>query len=113
MSLCVIETRWCVGDEPAPHDDIGLLILDRFPCPQDTLATEPAALGDLLRSRIVEMSDDLNPHHSVLSEGLLGDEIERLHRDAAASNPTIKPVERLGSARGEVELNTHLPRAFV
>jgi hypothetical protein len=31
----------------------------------------------------------------------------------AASNPTIKPVERLGSTRGEVELNANLTSAFV
>jgi len=59
------------------------------------------------------MSHELNPHDSVVSKGPLGDEIERLHRDAPASNPPIKPVERLGSSRGEVELNANLTSARV
>jgi hypothetical protein len=108
VPLCVTEIRRWVVDEAAPHDDVGLLILDRFPCPQDTLATETAALGDPLRALVVEMSDELNPHDSIVSKGPLSDETERLHRDTTASNPTIKPVERLGSTRGEIELNTNL-----
>jgi len=55
----------------------------------------------------------LNPHDSIVSKGPLSDETERLHRDTTASNPTIKPVERLGSTRGEVELNASLTSAFV
>ena len=110
---CVTEIRRWVVDEAAPHDDVGLLILDRFPCPQDTLAAETAALGDPLRALVVEMSDELNPHDSVVAKGPLGDETERLHRETTASNPTIEPVERLGSTRGEVELNTDLTNALV
>ena len=113
VPLCVTEIRRWVVDEAAPHDDVGLLVLDRFPCPQDTLAAETAALGDPLRALVVEMSDELNPHDSMVSKGPLSDETERLHRDTTASNPTIKPVERLGSTRGEVELNTDLTSAFV
>ena len=113
VTLCVTEIRRWVVDEAAPHDDVGLLILDRFPCPQDTLAAETAALGDPLRALVVEMSDELNPHDSIVSKGPLSDETERLHRDTTASNPTIKPVERLGSTRGEIELNTNLTSAFV
>lgn len=113
VPLCVTEIRRWVVDEAAPHDDVGLLILDRFPCPQDTLAAETAALGDPLRALVVEMSDELNPHDSMVSKGPLSDEAERLHRDTTASNPTIKPVERLGSTRGEIELNTNLTSAFV
>jgi hypothetical protein len=113
VPLCVTEIRRWVVDEAAPHDDVGLLILDRFPCPQDALAAETAALGDPLRALVVEMSDDLNPHDSIVSKGPLSDETERLHRNTTASNPTIKPVERLGSTRGEVELNANLTSAFV
>jgi hypothetical protein len=109
----VTEIRRWVGDEAAPHDDVGLLILDRFPCPQDTLAAETATLSDPLRALIVEMSDELNPHDCIVSKGPLSDETERLHCDTAAPNPTIKPVERLGSTRGEVELNANLTSAFV
>src|SRR6266702_3698635 len=32
MPLCVTEFRRWVVDESAPHHDVGLLILDRFPC---------------------------------------------------------------------------------
>jgi hypothetical protein len=113
VPLCVTEIRRWVVDEAAPHDDVGLLILDRFPCPQDTLAAETAALGDPLRALVVEMSDDLNPHDSMVSKGPLRDETERLHRNTTASDTTIKPVERLGSTRGEVELNANLTSAFV
>jgi len=113
VPLCVTEIRRWVVDEAAPHDDVGLLIVDRFPCPQDTLAAETAALGDPLRAFVVEMSDELNPHDSIASKGPLSDETERLHRNATASNSTIKPVERLGSTRGEVELNAYLTSAFV
>ena len=113
VSLCVTEVRCWVVDEAAPHDDVGLLILDRFPCPQDALAAETAAVGDPLRAFVVEMSDELNPHHSMVSKGPLSDETERLHRDTTASNPTIKPVERLSTTRGEIELNTNLTSAFV
>ncbi len=105
--------RWVV-DEAAPHDDVGPLILDRLPCPQNTLAAETAAFGDPLRALVVEMSDELNPHDPIVSKGPLSNETEHLHRDTTASTPTIKPVERLGSTRlGEVELNTHLTSAFV
>jgi hypothetical protein len=108
------EIRRGVADEAAPHDDVGLLIFDRFPCSQDTLAAETAALGDPLRALVVEMSvTSLNPHDSIVSKGPLSDDTERLHRDTAASNLTIKPVERLGSTRGEVELNANLTSAFV
>ena len=110
--LCVTEIRRRVVDEAAPHDDVGPLILDRLPCPQDTLAAETAALGDPLRALVVEMSGELNPHDSIVSKGPLSNETERLHRDTTASNPTIKPVERPGSACGEVELNTNLTSAF-
>lgn len=113
MTLCVTEIRGWVVDEAAPHDDVGLIILDGFPCPQDALPGETATRGDPLRALIVEMSDELNAHYSTVSKGPLSDEIERLHRDAAASNPTIKPVERFGSTRGEVELNAYLTSAFV
>ncbi len=113
MSLCVTEIRSWVVDEAAPHDDVRLLILDKLPCSQDTLPAETAALGDPLRALVVEMSDELQPHHSIVSKGPLSDEIERLHRDTTASNPTIKPVERLGSTGGEVELNADLTSAFV
>jgi len=111
--LYVTEIRRWIADQAAPHDDVGLLIFDRFPCPQDTLAAETATLGDPLRALVVEMSDELNPHDSMLSKGPLRDETERLHRDTAASNLTIKPVERLGSTRGEVELNADLAGALV
>ena len=37
--------RWVV-DEAAPHDDVWLLILDRFPRSQDTLASKTAPLSD-------------------------------------------------------------------
>ena len=90
-----------------------LLILYRFPCFQDTLAAETAALGDPLRALVVEMSDDMNPHDSKVSKGPLSDETERRHRNTTASNTTIEPVERLGSTRGEVELNANLASAFV
>ncbi len=113
MPLCVTEFRRWVVDESAPHHDVGLLILARFPCPQDTLAAETAALGDPLRALIAEMSDELNPHHSMVAKGPLSDETERLHRDTAAPDPTIKPVERLGPMCGEVELNANLASAFV
>ena len=111
--LRVTEIRRWVVDEAAPHDDVGLLILDRFPCPQNTLAAESAALGSPLRALVVEMSDELNSHDPMVSKRPLGDEAERLHRDATASDPTIEPVERLGSTRGKVELNTDLTSAFV
>ena len=113
VPLCVTELRRGVVDEAAPHHDVGLLVLDPFPCPQDTLAAETAALGDPLRALVVEMGDELNPHDSMVSKGPLGDEIERLPRDATASNPAIEPVERLGSTRGEIELHTNLTSAFV
>ena len=113
MPLGVTEIRRWVVDEAAPHDDVGLLILDRFPCPQDTLAAETAPLGDPLRALVVEMSDELNPHDSMVSKGPLSDETERLRRDTTATSTTIKPVERLGSTRGEVELHANLATAFV
>ena len=109
----VTEPRRWVGDETAPHDDVGLLILDRFPCPKDTLAAETAALGDPLRALVVGMSDELNPHDSMVSKRPLSDDTEGLHRDTTAPKPTIKPVERLGTTRGEVELNTNLTSAFI
>jgi hypothetical protein len=56
----VTEIRRWVVDEAAPHHDVGLLILDRFPCPQDTLAIEPALLGDPLGAIVVEMCDELD-----------------------------------------------------
>ena len=93
VPLCVTEIRRWVVDEAAPHDDVGLLILDRFPCPQDALAAETTALGDPLRALVVQMSDELNPYHSVVAKGPLSDETERLHRETTASNPTIKPIE--------------------
>ena len=68
----VTELRRWVVDEAAPHDDVGLLILDRFPCPKDTLAAETAALGDPLRALVVGMSDELNPHDSMVSKRPLG-----------------------------------------
>ena len=104
--------RWVV-DEAAPHDDVGLLVLDRFPCPQDALAAETTALGDPLRALVVEMSDELNPHDSEVSKSPVSDESECLHRDTTASNASIKPVERLRSTAGDVELNTDLTDAFV
>jgi hypothetical protein len=113
LPLGVPEIRRGVVDETAPHDDVGLVILDRLPCPQDTFAAEAAALGDPLRALVVEMSDELNPHDSIVSKGPLSDEIERLDRDPTASNSTIKPVERLGSMRGDVELNADLTNAVV
>ena len=64
--------------------------------PSERLAAETAALGDPLRALVVEMSDQLNPHNSIVSKGPLSNETERLHGDTTASNPTIKPVERLG-----------------
>ena len=111
--LYVTEIRRWIADQAAPHDDVGLLILDRFPRPQDTLAAETATLGDPLRALVVEMSNELNPDDSMVSKGPLSDEIERLQCDTAASNLTIKPVERLGSTRGEVELNADLAGALV
>jgi len=111
--LCVTEIRRWIVDEAAPHDDVGLLTFDRFPCPQDTLAAETATLGDPLRALVVEMSDELNPDDSIVSKRPLSDETEGLQCDTAASNLTIKPVERLGSTRGEVELNANLAGAFV
>src|SRR5262245_45249155 len=89
---CLAEIRCRVADEAAPHDDVGLLSLDRRPVPQNTLAAEPAAFGDPVRAVVVEMSDELNPHDPVVSKGPLRDEIERLDRDATATNPMIKPV---------------------
>jgi hypothetical protein len=59
------------------------------------------------------MSDELNSHDSIVPKGPLSDKAERLHRNTAASNATIKPVERFGSTRGEVELNANLTSAFV
>ena len=88
-ALGVTEFRRWVVDKAAPHDDVGLFILDRFPCPQDTLAAETAALGVPLRALVVEMGDELNPHDSTVSKGPLCDETERLHGDTAASNLTI------------------------
>jgi hypothetical protein len=113
MPLWVTGFRRWVAGEPAPHHDVGLLVLDRFPCPQDTLAAETAALGDPLRALIAKMSDELNPHNSMVAKGPLRDETERLHRDTAAPDPAIKPVERLGPMGGEVELNANLASAFV
>ena len=43
------EIRSWIVDQAAPHDDVGLLTFDRLPCPQDTLAAEPATLGDPLQ----------------------------------------------------------------
>src|SRR5262245_44162176 len=74
--LCVTEIRRRVLDEAAPHDDVRLLVLDRFPCPQDTFAAEAATLGDPLRARVVEMRDELNAHDSMVSKRPLGDEAE-------------------------------------
>jgi hypothetical protein len=113
LSCRVTEFRRWVAGKPAPHHDVGLLILDRFPRPQDTLAAETAALGDLLRALIAQMSDELNPHYPMVAKSPLSDETERLHRDTAAPDPAIKPVERLGPACGEVELNANLASAFV
>ena len=111
--LRVAQIRCWVGGEAAPHDDVGLVILYGFPCPQDTLAAEPASLGDPLRTLVVEMSDDLSTHRSMVTKGPVSDEIEGLDCDATASNPTIKPIERLGPTSGEVELNPHLTGALV
>ncbi|MEZ5349596.1 MAG: hypothetical protein R2714_10360 [Microthrixaceae bacterium] len=58
------------------------------------------------------MSDDLSTHRSMVTKGPLSDEIEGLDCDATASNPTIKPIERLGPTSGEVELNPHLTGAL-
>jgi hypothetical protein len=113
VPLWVTEIRHRVVDEAAPHDDVGLLIFDRFPCPEDTLAAVTAALGDPLRALVVEMSDELNPHDSMISKGPISDETERLPRETAASNPTVKSVERVGSTPVDVELNTNLTSAFV
>jgi len=113
VPLYVTEIRRWIVDQAAPHDDIGLLTFDRFPCPQDSLAAETATLGDPLRTLVVETSDELNPDDSIVSKGPLSDEIERLQCDTSASNLTIKPVERLGPTRGEVELNANLAGAFV
>jgi hypothetical protein len=59
------------------------------------------------------MSDELNPHHSMVAKGPLRDETERLHRETTAPDPAIKPVERLGTMGGEVALNANLASAFV
>jgi len=72
-----------------------------------------APLGDPLRTFVVEVSDELNPNDSEVPKGPLSDEPERLHGQATASNSTIKPVERLGSTRSEVELHTDLTSALV
>ena len=104
--------RWVV-DEAAPHDDVWLLILDRFPRSQDTLASKTAPLSDPLRTFVVEVGDELNPNDPEVPKGPLSDEPERLHGQPTASNSTIKPVERLGSTRSEVELHTDLTSALV
>jgi hypothetical protein len=111
--LCAFGIRRGVVDKAAPHDDVGPFTLDGFPCPQDTLATEPAAFGDPLRALVVEVRDELNPHDSMISKGPLGDKIESLDCDPAASNPMVKPVEGVGPTRGEVELNANLTDTFV
>ena len=38
----------------------------------------------------------------MVTKGPLSDEIEGLDCDATASNPTIKPIERLGPTSGDV-----------
>ena len=113
LRLSVTDIGRGVIDEPAPHDDVGPLILDRFPCPQNTLAAEAAAFSDPLRANVVEVSGELNSHDSIVSKCPLGHEIERLHGDSTASKPTIKPVERAGSSHGEVELKANLTGAVV
>jgi hypothetical protein len=113
VPLYATEIRRWIVDQAAPHDDVGLLTFDRFPCPQDTLAAETATLGDPLRALVVETSNELNADDSIVSKGPLSDETERLQCDTSASNLTIKPVECLGSTRGEVELNANLAGAFV
>ena len=68
LRLSVTEIGRGVVDEPAPHDDVGPLILDGFPCPQNTLAAETAAFSDPLRAIVVEVSGELNPHDSMVSK---------------------------------------------
>ena len=87
VPLCVTEIRRWVADEAAPHDEVRLIVLDRFPCPQDTLAAETAALGDPLRALVVEMSDELNPHDSKVSKSPL---VTRLSASTAIPRPRTR-----------------------
>jgi hypothetical protein len=59
------------------------------------------------------MSDELNSHDVMISKGPLGHEIERFPGKSTTADPTIKPVERFGPTRREVELNAHLTSAYV
>src|SRR3954468_6941376 len=53
--------RSWVVDDATPHHDIGLLVLDRFPHSQATLAREAAPIGEPLRTFVVEVGDELDP----------------------------------------------------
>ena len=113
MPRCMTEIRRRIRSKSAPHDNVGLVVLDRLPCPQHTFACEAAASCDSLRGFVLEVGDELNPHNGMISKGPLGHEIERLARDAPTSGSAIQPVEGLGTTGGKVELNPYLTDAFV
>ena len=98
MPLRLEPIRRRIAWQPAPHDHVWLCILHWLPSPQNTLANEAAALGDVLRRHVVEMCDELNPDDALCSEDPPSDELEGLGRQALPPYPAIQPVEGLGSA---------------
>jgi len=109
---CLTEFRRRIGSKSAPHDNVGLVVLDRLPCPQHTFASEAAASCDSLRGFVLEVGDELNPHNVMISKGPLGHEIKRLARDAPTSGSAVEPVKGLGTTGRKVVLNPYLTGAF-
>lgn len=110
--LCVSEVRRRIGSKSAPHDNVGLVVLDRLPCPQHTFASEAAASCDSLRRLVLEVGDELNPDNVMISKGPLGHEVQRLARDAPTPGSAVEPVEGLGTTGDKVVLNPYLTGAF-
>jgi hypothetical protein len=112
VPLCVTEVRRRIGSKSAPHDNVGLVVLDRLPRPQHTFASEAAASCDSLRGFVLEVGDELNPHNVMISKGPFGHEIQRLARDAPTSGSAVEPVKCLRTTGGKVVLNPYLTGAF-
>ena len=82
-----------------------MIVFDWLPRSKNSLSLVAASFGDALRSRVVEMGDEVGSHDVVFVKGPPGDDIEGLGRYALATNLRVEPVERLSSIEGSTRLS--------
>ena len=102
-----------LGRQAAPHHDVGLLILDRFPSPQDAFSLITAPLGNTLRHGVVEMGHEMHSGQIVLGEAPIGDQIQRLGSDTPSSDSPIKPIKGHSTTELCFQLKTNLADATI